>query len=218
MTGQFHFEKPRRTGWLHALDVHWRISNVRAFADALSYEEIARDAVPVPALGPHALGTSAVHALLIACIHRVAHHADSDSALWLFDIHLLGRGSSEAERAAFVDLAVARRMRGVCARGLQLADAAFGEIDPAWLRELSAPSALAEPSAAFLGGGLRQVDILRADLVAMPDWRARVQLLREHVFPSSLFMYERYRTRQPIVLPLLYLHRLLRGLPRWFRR
>lgn len=218
MSGQFHFQKRSRAGLEQALDVHWRISNVRAFADALSYEEIARDAVPVPPLGPHALGTSAVHALLVACTHRVAHHADSDAPLWLFDIHLLARGCGAAERAVLVDLAYARRMRAVCARGLQLADAAFGGIDAGWIGELAAAGGDVEPSAAFLGGGMRPVDILRANLAATPRWRGRVQLLREHVFPSSTFMYERYRMRRPIALPFLYLHRLLSGLPKWFRR
>ena len=107
----------------------------------------------------------------------------------------------------------------MCARSLQLADAAFGGIDADWIAALAGDgSGEVEPAAAFLGGGLRQVDILKADLAATPRWLGRVQLLREHVFPPSTFMYERYRTRQPLALPLLYLHRLLTGLPKWFRR
>ena len=86
--GQFHCAKTDNYGLVHALDVHWRVSNVRAFAGVLSYEELARDAVAVQALGSHAFGASAVHALLVACIHRVAHHGDAPNLLWLYDVVL----------------------------------------------------------------------------------------------------------------------------------
>jgi hypothetical protein len=214
-TAQFHFDKRDRSGILHALDVHWRISNVRVFADVLSYDELARDAVPIPALGPRAKGAAPMHALLLACVHRVAHHADSDYLVWLYDIHLLAR---ECNRAAFIELAAERRMRAVCARSLQLAAEAFGGIDPAWIAALLDSGQQAEPAAAFLGGKLRQIDILRADLAATRGWQRRVQLLQEHLFPKPAFMYERYATRRPLALPFLYLHRLFSGLPKWFRR
>ena len=124
--GQFHFVTHDRHGLLHQLDVHWRVSNVRAFADALTYEELARDCVPVPALGANAWGPSPVHSLLVACVHRVAHHGDAPDLLWLFDVHLLATAFSQAERESFAQLASERQMRAVCARTLSLAQAAFG--------------------------------------------------------------------------------------------
>ena len=220
-TAQFHFDKRDRFGILHAFDVHWRISNVRVFADALSYEELARDAVPIPSLGPHAWGPSPRHALLLACVHRVAHHADTRDLLWLYDIHLLARGDNAAECSAFAALASARGMREVCARGLTLAAEAFGGIDPRWLTALSdsdGPGAPAEPSAAFLRGRLSLAAILRADLAATPRWRGRLRILREHLFPNRAFMYERYGARHRAALPVLYLLRIVGGVPKWFRR
>jgi Uncharacterised nucleotidyltransferase len=223
---QLHFDKHDRFGILHALDVHWRISNVRMFAGALTYEELACDAVPIPALGPHARGASARHSLLVACVHRVAHHADTRNLLWLYDIHLLARGG-DAEPAAFAALASARGMREVCARGLTLAAEAFGGIDPQWIAALSAPSRRGasggpggndEPSAAFLGGRLSLADILKANLAATPGWTARVRLVCQHLFPQRAFIYERYGTRQPAALPFLYVHRIVSGVPKWFRR
>ena len=216
--GQFHFQKHDRHGLFHALDVHWRVSNVRVFADVLTYEELAHDAVPVRALGANAWSPSSAHALLVACVHRVAHHDDTDDLLWLFDVHLLARSFTLHERDAFTELASARRMRAVCARTLSLAQAAFGGIDVEWIGRLSAAGAFTEASAAFVGGGLRQVDILRADLVATKRWTARLQLLREHLFPRPAFMYERYGMRRPLALPWLYLRRIVTGLPKWFRR
>ena len=217
-TGQFHFVRDDHHGVEHALDVHWRVSNVRAFADALSYDELARDGVPIPALGDHAVGASSVHALLLASVHRVAHHGDTQNLLWLYDVHLLARGLTAAERHAFGALASSRRMRAVCARTLTLAQAAFGGLDAAWIETLAPADGVDEPSAAFVGGGFRQVDILKADLAATPRWGARVQLLREHLFPRADFMYARYGTRLKPALPVLYLHRLVTGVPKWFRR
>src|SRR5581483_5776155 len=100
-TGQFHFIRDDRHGVEHALDVHWRVSNVRAFADVLSYDEMARDAVPLASLGDRAWGPCPVHALLLASVHRVAHHADTDHLLWLFDAWLVAREFTARERKAF---------------------------------------------------------------------------------------------------------------------
>jgi hypothetical protein len=216
--GQFHFQKHDRNGLFHALDVHWRVSNVRVCADVLTYEELARDAIVLPTLGPNAWSPSPAHALLVACVHRVAHHRDTDDLLWLFDVHLLARAFASHERDAFTQLASARRMRAVCARTLSLAQAAFGGLDVEWVAALSAVGSNGEPSAALLRGGLRQVDILKADLTATPRWPDRLQLLREHLFPRAAFMYERYGRRRRLALPLLYLHRIVTGLPKWFRR
>jgi hypothetical protein len=218
MTGQFHFHKTDRNGVFHALDIHRRISNVRAFANVLTYDELSQDAVPVPSLGPYAWSPSPVHALLIACVHRVAHHGDTDRLLWLFDVHLLADGLSPREQESFTALAATRRLRAVCVKTLRLAQVAFCGRDVAW-PTLPDTSSTVEPTTAFLrSGGLRQIDLLKADLTATPLFRTRLQLLREHLFPSSSFMYARYRTRLKLALPWLYLHRIVSGAPRWFRR
>jgi hypothetical protein len=215
--GQFHFVKINAQGLEHVLDVHWRLSNVRAFADVLTYEELARAAVVVPALGAHAWAPTAVHALLVACIHRVAHHADTTHLLWLFDVHVLARSLTERDRQAFVALASAKRVRAVCARTLTLAEDAFGGLDVAWIDSLAPVDSREEPTAAFVGGGMRQVDILKSDLRAS-SWGSKVQLLREHLFPSASYMRERYPGWPAFLLPLAYARRVVTGAPRWLRR
>jgi hypothetical protein len=115
-------------------------------------------------------------------------------------------------------------MRAVCTRGLELASAAFGGIDPRWLAALSNANGASEPgsheaqTAAFLRGPMSLSEILKADLAATPGWRRRIGILREHLFPKRAFMYERYGTRSAIALPFLYLYRIVRGAPRWVRR
>jgi hypothetical protein len=97
-----------------------------------------------------------------------------------------------------------------------LADATFGGIDAEWLTSLRAETA--EPTAAFLQAPMRQIDILKEDLRASPRLWERLQIVGEHLFPSSSFMYERYQTRRKFTLPFLYAHRIVTGMPKWFRR
>ena len=215
--GQFHFVKTDALGIEHALDVHWRVSNVRAFAEMLTYDELARAADPVPPLGAHAWAPTPIHALLVACIHRVAHHADTTHLLWLFDVHLLGRSLRAEDRQAFVALASAKQLRAVCARTLTLAHDAFGGLDKTWIDLLSAPDSSEEPTAAFVGGGMRRIDILKSDLGATP-WGAKVKLLREHLFPPASYMRERYPEWPVLLLPFAYLRRIVGGAPGWLRR
>ena len=173
--------------------------------------------MPVPELGLGAWSPSIVHSLLIACAHRVAHHGDAGDLLWLYDIHLLARALGGAERDAFLDLASARQMRTVCARGLELASSAFGRIDVELIAELSKPTDRPEPAAIFVGGGLRPVDVLRSDLAAV-GWPSRLRIIGEHLFPRAEFVHERFDTRTPLALPFLYARRLVSGLPKWLRR
>ncbi|HUK33452.1 MAG TPA: nucleotidyltransferase family protein [Vicinamibacterales bacterium] len=215
--GQFHLVKTDHHELVHALDVHWSISNVRAFGAVLSYDELARDSVDVPALGPHARAASPVHALLIACVHRVAHHGDTAQLLWLFDIHLLARGLTPVERESFAALVTSRRMRSVCVRSLTLAQEAFGGVDEQWIASLCSPEAADEPTAAFVGGGLRQADILKSDLAATA-WTSKISLLKEHLFPPASYMRQRYPRWPALLLPLAYARRIVSGAPRWLRR
>lgn len=217
IVAQFHYDVVDRAGVEHALDVHWRISNVIAFAAVLTYDEIVSEAGPVPGLGDGACGPSAVHSLLLACTHRVAHHYDSADLLWLYDIHLLVERLSSAEEDQVVALASARGIRAVCAYSLSDAADAFKGRARALTARLTPPPGLVEPTAAFLGDRVRPVDVLAADLRALDRWPARLHLLREHLLPSREYMFARYGTRRSSLLPWLYVRRIVAGAPKWFR-
>lgn len=195
-------------------DVHWKIADPHVFADVLTYEELAREAVPLPQLGDAARAIGDVHALIIACTHRVAHHFDSESLIRVYDIALLAGRMDPAAWERVIALATDRRVCAVCARGLTLAAATFGAPVPPWV--LEALDATGEPTAAYLRPELRRVDILRSDLRAL-GWGARARLLREHLLPSPAYVLASYGTGRRVLLPLLYVHRILRGVWAWFR-
>ncbi len=118
---QFQLCRVDESGASHTLDIHWRIAVPKVFAERLTYDDLRRDAVAVPRLGPHALAPSLPLALVVSCLHRTAHHGTSTRLLWLYDIHLLAAALSErdwdlvVERAAVIRPRV-RRRRGPGAR------------------------------------------------------------------------------------------------------
>lgn len=202
----------------HFVDLHWRASNVRLFADALSFDDAWSSSMVVPFVQPATRTLGITDALLLACIHRVAHHQDATDLLWLWDIHLLTGRLTEEDARAFVDRAERARVRVVVVRGLELSRECFGtRMAPGLLERLRAPDT-AEPSARLVGGGLRTVDVVRADLEATAGLWNRATLLREHLFPRREYMRAMYTQCPAALLPIAYVDRIVRGAPKWFRR
>lgn len=214
---QAHFSRTDGHGVRHAVDVHWRIANPQVFAHALDFDELRADAVRIPSLGG-ILAPCAVHALLLALVHRAAHHYDNHRLIWLFDIHLLAEQLDAHDWERLVTIALERKLASVALRGLELAEEAFGASWPPRMRDRLAAAPQERASAAFLDGFHRQVDVLISDLRALPHIRARVTLLREHLFPSRAYMAARYRASSAWVLPWLYARRIIAGAPRWLRK
>jgi hypothetical protein len=218
---QRHYVKPGPGAALYFLDLHWKIASPRLFADVLGFDELQPRAVCVPHLGRHAKTLGQVDALFLACLHRVAHHADAIELLWLWDIHLLVARLTSEDAEQFVALARRTGMTAVCARGLQLADECFETANSADIaarlsHSAEGTTAKAEPSSKFLGG-VRPITILETDLSTLP-WRDRVRLLGEHLFPSRAYMRARYPLCPPVLLPFAYVGRIARGAPKWLKR
>jgi len=197
-----------------AYDLHWRVADPQAFGHLFTYDGLAADAVAGPVPGSRQAGP--VSALLIACVHRAAHHFDTDRLLLLCDVDRLARGLAPADWDRFAALAEAGAVRAVCARALDLSAALLETPVPAAVRDRLAQGGR-EPSARFVGGELRRVDVLRSDLARLETWRARAALVQEHLFPPRAFMAARYGVDRPLLLPFLYADRILRGVTRWFR-
>jgi hypothetical protein len=216
ITRQFHYRKRCLSSLDYAFDFHRRISEPEVFADLPSFEVLSRSAVELPPLGPHARTPDDVHSLLIACVHRVAHHNDAQDLIWLYDIHLLAQRLTPAMWDVFVALAARTGTRAICAHGLGQAAAAFGTGIPGTVPTALRPP-FEEPSAAFIGGRLRQVDIQMSNLRHLTGIRARLELAWQHLFPAPAYMRAKYRLAHQIWLPAVYAHRIARGAVRWFR-
>lgn len=198
----------------HVYDVHWEITNAAVLQGTLSFDELYERAIPLPRIAAAARGLSHVDALLLACVHRVAHHHDTDRLIWLHDIHLLWERMPETQRRTFGRLAAERRVLTICTRSLSLAQEAFGGGAPLGLPEVAGD----EPSALYLDRGASRGALLASELQALPGWRARWQRARQLALPPRAFMLQQYPGHAAAMLPLLYLWRAVRGVARLFRR
>jgi hypothetical protein len=200
-------------------DVHWDVANSSVVRDALPFAELLGRAIPVPRIAPNALAPSHVDALLLACIHRVAHHHDIERLIWLYDIHLLREAMSADEHARFWRLAADRRVVAICERSIELADEWFAAAphDRAsdWLPESDRNRD--EPSAAFLDHGRTRGAVLTGDLRAL-SWRGRLRRLRELALPPAAFMRQSFPSAPGVALPALYVWRGARGALRLLRK
>ena len=215
---QSHYHKIDQYGVAHAFDVHWKVSNVQALADRLTWPELWQSRVPLDVLGPSAFTVDDVHALLLALLHRAGHHPGSRNLLWMYELHLLASRLSGVERSQLQEIAGGRGLGHVAAEGLALARDWFGDVGVGPIIEaLRSPTSHRE-EAIVVQGPWTQARLLRLDLDALPDWRARGRLIREHLLPSANYMRERYGVRSNLLLPAFYIWRVLHGAPKWFRR
>jgi hypothetical protein len=213
-TGQQHFLR-RAGGVQHQVEIHTRLLTPSAFADALPFDEGFARAIPVAELGG-ALTLAPVHALLLACLHRVAHHFDAPRLIWLYDIHLLAGRLGPSDWHELVAVAARAEVRAVTWSGLHAAAAAFGTRLPGAVQHaLDVP--LHEASAVFLGSRITEFGVQWSNF-RHASWRRRATLLRWRFFPPATFMFERYGACRTAWLPWLYARRIAIGLPHLFRR
>jgi hypothetical protein len=200
----------------HIVDVHWRLANPQAFASLPSFDALMADAVPVPALGPAVRGLDGPAALLFACVHRVAHHFDTPRLIWLYDIHLLSSRLSPPAWDRFVASAVSSGVTTICRQSLMQARQRLQAVIPESVLQdprLSTPDRT-ERTAEYLVQRTRAQQVL-GELRALPRWRDRLQLVRQHLFPSAAYMREVYAGSSRAPLPYLYATRVMRGARRW---
>jgi hypothetical protein len=214
VTGQFQYSRTTRAP--HDVDVHTRLFNPAAFARVIDWHEADARAIAVPALGRHARTLSMADALVVACLHRVAHHRGVSELLWLYDIDRIARVLGADDWQTFVSIAERAQVREVCASSLDATAAYFDTPLPADVRSrLSA--ARGEPSASFLRRGAGELPVQWLNLRHVPGWRERVALVRQHLFPPASYVLEKYGRRSRAWLPVLYSYRVITGAPRWLR-
>lgn len=200
-----------RLGISHSLDLHWSALNQPALAGSLGFAQLAAAAQALPALGPHARIPSLPHAILIACLHRIANirTGRANRLIWLYDIHLIASRLDADQWRSLAALARARGVAGLVLDGLQAAhanldtglpDDTLADLGRATTGEWLTPGRFATEFTALL-----------TDLRALPGWRAPLQLIREHLYPSADYMRIKYAGTDK-ALSVLYLRRILNRL------
>lgn len=191
------------------IDLHWKVSPRPVFRDRLSFRELWDGSRPVAALGPHARTLKPVHALLLACMHRVAH--GDESLIWLYDLHLILERLSESETEEFIETARTKEVWTLCAGSIALTRSHFRTSVQAVLRhalEEATPWPEVEPSARYVGAKQWRRQLI--DFGALSSWRERLQRAADMAFPTRKFRAQHYPRSIP--LPVLYCWRLGKGL------
>ena len=194
----------------HAIDLHWRISNVQLFRRSLEWEELWAVRTPISQLGPHAFGPSVEHALVLACVHRIAHHARSLRQVWLDDIHRLCGMLDDDGWRGLITLARTRGLGAAVAASLEDASIACRTWLPASvMQELNAAGATAPEVARFIARPRTRLG------AALFDWRQlgardRLTFIRDHVFPPPSYIRDRYDVTSRTAIAWMYVHRVVR--------
>ncbi len=201
----------------HTYDVHWSVANTAVFEGVLPFDELRERSVALPRISEHARGLSHVDALLLACVHRVAHHHDSDRLIWLCDIALLRDRMSAEEHRLFWEIAAERRIAGICERAVILADEWMSR--PRRHRASDSIDGIRdhEPSRVLMNRRITRGRLLSANLRALP-WRSRARRVWQLAFPPVSFIRRSFGTRSRLALPWLYVYRGARGIARLLRR
>lgn len=208
-------------GLAHSVDVHWKIANPAAFADLFTFAELRKTGARVPQLGDAAWTPAPVETLLLLAIHRMAHHERDLDLLCMFDVHLVAEQLSAAEWRRLVAMAEERGLTQICAEAVQTARDVVPTAVPAFVEAWIARNAGAPVPrrfAAFARRDRRVADVIASDLRVLDGWRARANLLREHLLPPASYMRARYPQAPRWALPYWYAHRIVAGVPRALRR
>ncbi|GHA01648.1 hypothetical protein GCM10008090_08510 [Arenicella chitinivorans] len=189
------------------IDLHWRINNRQCLSQAYTVEDLWPERQTIDA---HLAAPSNVDSLLIACLHRLGHHAREERLAWLYDIHLLSATLDQYDWETLINKA---RQKSLCAVTLDALQACAGllgtQLPNTVLDSLS--GAAEEPSAVFTRRDLPEWRYFLTDLRCMPSLRQRMGLLRETFLPSPSYVRTQMQTSSAT---LGYLKRLWRGLKR----
>ena len=209
----------RRQGRVvHIIDLHWRLANPQQFGAVVSTAELFAEATALPALGTAARGPGAVHALLIACVHPVAHHRGEHLLIWTHDVHVLAARLKIGDWDRFAQLALERGVARVCQHSLGQAIAAFNTRVPDDVLVRLVRSRGTEPTARYLARQRRHIQTIWADLLTLATWRERWRLVQQHAFPPRTYMRQVYAPTSGQPLMLLYARRMYRGAKKWLAR
>jgi len=196
------------------LDLHWSLID-SPFHQQRTPEEWFWQTARAAAIGgapARVLGAEAL--VLHLCAHLALHHGGT-GLLWWNDIaEVLAAEGADLDwgelAARAQDFGLLLPVRQVLAA---LAVEWGAPVPAAALRDLEErqPSRQEARAIALLQNPGSAGRRFWSDLAAMPSWRQRLRYARTHVLPSPEYMRRRYGVRHPLLLPLYYPYRWLRG-------
>jgi len=219
VNGQEVFERTIVAGTTMSVDLHWHVSNRVWMRRLLPTSGLIGRSVPAPFAGVSARRVCDDDGVLIACLHPAAHHARHTLMKWRLDLALLVRQFSQEDGERFRARAKSLGVSALVAHALSDAVAvverdAIPLLQPDTVRAIAADGA-DDPSRAWLDPHRDQLQDALDDFRALPGWRDRARLFREHLLPPVSFMRAKYGAAPTVALPALYAHRIVSGGVTW---
>ncbi len=193
------------------IDLHWQLSSSPLFAYQFNFDELNSSAIALPKLGAYARGLSPVHAFFNACMHRVQNMADgSENVLkWLYDLHLLGSQFTPADWQVMSDIAIERKLSGICCDGLQATKHEFNTLVPEVI--FNALTDAAKYEHMQVSNMHSWFYIQRMSFMAFPTMSLRMRWLKQRLLPDTAYLQARYGEKN---MGRLLLRRIKAGLRR----
>jgi len=219
VNGQEVFERVMVPGLTMVVDLHWQVSNRVRMTQMMPTARVMARAVPAPFAGDGARRMNDKDGLVMACLHPTAHHPKHVSMKWTLDVALVARRLTGEEAEAFRTDVRALGVSALVAQALRHAQALV-EPETVPLLHLALIEAMTadgahDGSRAWLDPNRDQLQDAWDDLRALPGWRDRYRLMREHLLPPASFMRAKYGTLPAVVLPVVYAHRVAVGSVKW---
>jgi hypothetical protein len=211
-------------GTEHAIDLHWGVLNAWSLAGLLETDAVIDRSVPLPKLSAVARRICTVDALYHACLHRGVHIKNpyyvgeeeitgGDRLVWLLDIQLMLPDLGAADWTAFVARALRDKTADLCLDALQrTADLLAAPVPPHVLEALAGQRVTDGPS--YLLAHASEGRRFLSNLAAVPGLPGKLAFLRILLFPSPVYMRQRYPDMAGRPVAMLYLRRIIDRLRR----
>jgi len=213
---QFSCGRELSKGFYSALDIHRKLNDIGYFANMFEFDELFDQSILIPELGSDTRGFNPVYSLLLACIHRIINiplGVDANRLIWIYDMHLLCNSFSEQQWQTFCALAIDKQLAGVCLDGLYLSEQFFDTRIPHEHREKLVENAKKERFSPHKIKTRR--DLYQLDFISNKGLINKARQLKEHLFPSIKFMMNKYQPKSKLLLPYLYVVRIVKGLKKY---
>ena len=195
------------------LDVHWKLSSLQVLTKKLSFKSLKKHTKSIKKISLSALGLDDHYALIHACTHLLAQHRHSPDLIWLYDIYLLLKDKDKAWYQTLDRIIDDTALAPFCATAILRTQNVFNISIPQvyfskWQNIGSKETKIA---ASYINSSGRWFDNVIADLSALASLSEKALYLLQHLLPPPAFMLYRYQVENKLVLPFLYIYRILSG-------
>lgn len=202
-------------------DIHTQLFNRPGLHNLLSYQELKKYSVRLNLGGQIVLVPSAAHCAIHACVHLMAHHANSRRLIWLYDIKLILESFTDEDKEYFLDFVEINKIARIALSAIEACHRQFPlknqEIFSSLVRLDKSQQGDFHPATNFLLDS-SQVKILLGDWSQTHGMRNRIKWLREHLFPHPPYIQEQFNVRSTPMIIAFYIWRILRGSVKLFTR